>query len=324
MTESAQPERLRPDALRPGDKVGIIAPAGVIDSHALEAGCAWLTGKGYQPFYLPSILDRELYFAGSARRRLHELHEMFSRSEIRAIICARGGYGCNYLLPNIDLQLIQANPKIFCGSSDVTTLLTFLGDRGGMVTFHGPMLNTDMRPGGVDEESWDTQLAWGETYQREFAGDDVQTLVAGRAAGMLVGGCLSLLCASLGTAYEIETRGRVLFVEDLAEPAYRIDRMLMHLKLAGKLAGVRGLIFGEMLHCGPRDREQYTLPQVVERVVGDLGIPVAYGLRSGHVSGGNITLPFGVAAEFTAGERVRLSLAASTRAEPAAARMHKP
>lgn len=317
MTVFSQPERLRPSALRPGDSVGIIAPAGPIGRDALEAGCAWLMRKGFRPIYLPSILDRELYFAGSARRRIDEFHEMFSRPEIKAILCARGGYGCNYLLPQIDLELVRANMKIFCGCSDVTTLLTFLCDRARMVTFHGPMLNIDVRPDGVDEESWRAALTSGEAYHREFTGDEVQTLVPGSAEGTLYGGCLSLLCASLGTPYEVETRSTILFLEDLAEPAFRIDRMLMHLKLAGKLEGVRGLIFGEMLNCGSSGSEDYTLQQVVQRVVGDLGIPVVYGLKSGHVSRGNITLPFGVRARLSAGTTVTLGFAAAVLAQPA-------
>lgn len=309
----AQPERLRPAALQPGDTVGIIAPAGPIQGNALEAGCAWLLRMGLQPFYLPSILDRDLYFAGSTARRLDEFHQMFARPEVKAIICARGGYGCNYLLPKIDLDLVRSNPKIFCGCSDVTTLLTYLCDAAGMVTFHGPMLNIDVRPDGVDEHSWRAAMTSGETYERKFSSYEVQTLVPGSAEGVLYGGCLSLLCASLGTPYEVETRGTILFLEDLAEPAFRIDRMLMHLKLAGKFEGVRGVIFGEMLNCGSRGAQDYTLQQVVQRVVGDLGIPVAYGLKSGHVSRGNITLPVGVAAQFTAGAGVSLHIAASVR-----------
>ena len=174
MTNFAQPQRVRPAALRPGDTVGIIAPAGVIEPDGLEAGCAWLMRKGFQPFYLPSILDRDLYFAGSAGRRLDEFHEMFSRPEVKAIICARGGYGSNYLLADLDLKLVRANPKIFCGCSDVTTLLTYLCDRAGMVTFHGPMLNVDVRPDGVDEESWSAALTSGEAYRRKFSSDEVQ------------------------------------------------------------------------------------------------------------------------------------------------------
>ncbi len=313
MADFAQSERLLPSALRPGDKVGIIAPAGPIDADALEAGTAWLIRKGLQPFYLPSILDRELYFAGSAQRRVDEFHEMFGRRDIKAIICARGGYGCNYLLPSIDLETVRANPKIFCGCSDVTTLLTYLCDAAGMVTFHGPMLNVDVRPDGVDEPAWASALMSGEAYQREFPAEEVQTLVPGNAEGMMYGGCLSLLCATLGTPYEIETRGTILFIEDLAEPAFRIDRMLMQLKLAGKLAETRGIVFGEMLRCGPRDNVDYTLQQVVQRVVGDLGVPVAYGLKSGHVSRNNFTLPLGVHAALSAGDSFRLGLAASVK-----------
>ena len=315
MEAFTQPERLRPAALRPGDTVGIIAPAGPIEPDALEAGCAWLLRKGFQPFYLPSILDRDLFFAGSPARRLDEFHQMFARPEVKAIICARGGYGCNYLLPGIDLDLVRANPKIFCGCSDITTLLTYLCDAVGLVTFHGPMLNIDVRPDGVDEKSWQSAMTSGEAFQMEFRSDEVQTLAAGSAEGMLYGGCLSLLCASLGTPYEIETHGTVLFLEDLAEPAFRIDRMLMQLKLAGKFEDVRGVIFGEMLNCGARGPVDYTLQQVVQRVLGELGVPIAYGLKSGHVSRGNITLPFGVTARFAAGANVTLHLAASVARE---------
>jgi len=324
MTTFRQTERLRPAALQPGDTVGIIAPAGPIDRDTLEAGCAWLLRRGYQPSYLPSILDRELYFAGSAARRLDEFHQMFASKKVKAIICARGGYGCNYLLPGIDLEVVRSNRKIFCGCSDVTTLLAYLCDAAGMVVFHGPMLNTDLRPDGVDEESWLAAMTSGESYRREFGSDEVETLVTGHAEGLLYGGCLSLLCASLDTQYEIETRGTILFLEDLAEPAFRIDRMLMHLKLAGKFDGVCGVIFGEMLKCGPRGDEDFTLQQVVQRVLGDLGIPIAYGLKSGHVSRGNITLPFGVAAQFTAGENVSLLVAASVQSAPVDSPLAKP
>jgi muramoyltetrapeptide carboxypeptidase len=313
---------MRPAALRPGDTVGIIAPSGAIEANALETGCAWVLSKGFQPFYLPSILDRDLYFAGSATRRLDEFHEMFARPEVRAVFCARGGYGCNYLLPHIDLDVVRANPKIFCGCSDVTTLLTYLCDKAGMVTFHGPMLNIDVRPDGVDEVWWSAAMVSGEPWQREFRAGEIEVLVPGCAEGMLYGGCLSLLCASLGTPYEIDTRDTILFIEDLAEPAFRIDRMLMHLKLAGKFEDVRGMIFGEMLNCGPRTPADHTLQQVVQRVVGDLGIPVAYGLKSGHVTGGNVTLPFGVNATLSAGAAVSLGLTASVRDVPAPAPAH--
>jgi muramoyltetrapeptide carboxypeptidase len=311
-----QSERIYPPALRAGDTVGVIAPAGPIAPDALTAGLAALERRGYQPVHLPSIQEHDRYFAGSVRRRVDELHQMFADPQVKGIVCFRGGYGCNYLLPHLDLELIRSHPKFFCGCSDVTTLLTYFCDTAGMVVFHGPMLQRDARPEGVDEESW-FAAALGEPYAHDF-GDKVQTLVPGHAEGMLYGGCLSLLCASLGTPYEIQTSGTILFLEDIAEPAYRIDRMLMHLKLAGKLDGVRGIIFGEMLDCA-RGAEGYTLQDVVRRVLGDLGVPVVYGLPSGHVTRHNITIPLGVAAVVDTGATVVLGHSAGVRTQPAPA-----
>ncbi len=314
MPSSVQPDRLRPPALRPGDTIGIIAPAGPIREDALEAGCSTLLRLGYRPFYLPSILDHDLYFAGSVERRVNELHEMFRRREVRAILCARGGYGCNYLLPHLDLALIRRNTKIFAGCSDVTTLLTYLCDAAGMVTFHSPMAAGDFgRSDGIDQEAWFAAVASGQEYRRAFAPQEVQPLAPGSAEGMLYGGCLSLLCASLGTPYEIQTRATILFVEDLNEPPYRIDRMLMQLRLAGKFKAVRGIIFGEMRRCNQGNGEDYTLQQVVMRVIGDLGIPIAFGLKSGHVSGRNFTLPFGVRAKLNLGNNVVLEYGPAVR-----------
>jgi muramoyltetrapeptide carboxypeptidase len=311
MVAPAQSERTRPSALRPGDTVGIIAPASGFQRDAFEAGCSELLRLGYQPFYLPSIFDRELYFAGSVQRRVDELHEMFARPEVKAILCARGGYGCNYLLPHLDLDLVRANPKILAGCSDITTLLTHLGDAAGMVTFHAAMVAGDFaRPGGIDEASWLSATSSGAGYNREFSPAEVEPLAEGSAEGMLYGGCLSLLCASLGTPYEIHTKGTILFLEDRAERPYRIDRMLMQLKLAGKFEGVRGIILGEMIDCN-ESAARYTLQQVIMRILGDLNVPVAFGLKSGHVSSGCITLPFGVSAKLEVSENVTMSFDAA-------------
>jgi muramoyltetrapeptide carboxypeptidase len=307
MSQSGHPEPVRPPALKSGDTVGIIAPGSGFHRDDLEAGCAELLRLGFQPFYLPSIFERQLYFAGSVERRVDELHEMFSRSDVKAILCARGGYGCNYVLPHLDLDLVRANPKIFAGCSDVTTLLTYLCDAAGLVTFHAPMVAGDLaRPGGLDEASWFSALVSAEAFQREFSADEVQPLADGTATGVLYGGCLSLLCASLGTPYEIRTQGTILFIEDRAERPYRIDRMLMQLKLAGKFEGVKGIVFGEMIDCGEPGALDHTLQDVIMRILGDLRVPIAFGLKSGHVSNGSITLPFGVRAELSVGKAVAL------------------
>jgi len=299
-------KRLTPPALQPGDTVGIIAPASGFNRERFLAGCERLRHMGYRPFYLDSIFDRDLYFGGSVDRRTRELEEMFERDEVRAVLCARGGYGCNYLLQAVDISKIAAHPKIFVGASDVTTLLTWCLDAAGLVTFHGPMVEKSFpSPEGVDLASWSAATASTEPWQ--IAGD-MEPLVRGAAEGVLYGGCLSLLVESLGTPYEIWTDGTILFLEDVNAKPYQVDRMLMHLKLAAKLEGVRGVIFGEMLDCRQSADQTYTLQEVIKRVVGNLGVPIAFGLRSGHVTRGNITLPLGVRAGLRVEDTVRLEI----------------
>src|ERR1700674_924820 len=313
MPSASHKSRIKPRALRPGDKVGIVAPASNVKREMLVAGCDGLRRAGYEPFYFESILERDLYFAGSAERRARELEDMFTRDDIRAIVCARGGYGSNYLLPaldskTLDLKKIAAHPKIFMGYSDLTTLLTWFADSANFVTFHGPMVAKDFSVAdGVELASW--QNAVGGAAEWEIGeGSGAKPLVAGKAEGILYGGCLFILVAALGTQYDIRTTGTILSMEDLAAKPYQIDRMLMQLKVAGKLKGVRGIIFGEMLDCRQGPPQDYTPKEVVLSTAGDLGIPVAFGLRSGHVSRANITLPIGVKARLEVGGEVKLKI----------------
>ena len=292
---------VKPPAVRPGDVIGIIAPASNIKRPDLEAGCEAIRRAGYKPFYLESIFEQDLYFAGSVERRCAELTEMLTRDDVRAIVCARGGYGANYLLESLDPAKIKAHPKIFVGYSDITTLLTYFLDAAGLVIFHGPMAAKDWaHEDGVDLFSWHAALSNGAPWELPLEQDSgVSGLVEGDGEGLLYGGCLSLLVSSLGTPYEVQTKGTILFLEDLAAKPYQIDRMLMQLKLARKFDGVRGIVFGEMLDCVQNAKQGYTLEEIVLRIVGDLGVPVAYGVRSGHVTSRNITLPFGVRARLS-------------------------
>lgn len=311
MASVPQKPRTKPPALQRGDTVAVVAPASNIKKDLLEAGCDALRALGYNPIYNDSILEQDLYFAGSVERRTGELEEMFSRDNVRAIICARGGYGANYLLCALNPQKIIPNPKIFVGYSDITTLLTCFADSAGMVTFHGPMVTKDFsHADGVDLLSWESALSGVTQWELGSGpGSGVEGLIDGTAEGILYGGCLSMLVASLGTPHEIRTSGTILFIEDIATKPFQIDRMLMHLKLAGKLNGVKGIIFGEMLDCAQTQDQGYTLEEVILRIVGDLGVPVAYGLRSGHVSQRNITLPIGVNASLAVhGREVRLKI----------------
>ncbi len=308
MVSASQNSRIKPRALRPGDKVGIAAPASNVKREMLEAGCDGLRHAGYEPFYFESILERDLYFAGPVERRARELEEMFVRDDIRAIVCARGGYGSNYLPLKLDPTKIIPHPKILVGYSDITTLLCCVADSANFVTFHGPMVTKDFAvPDGVDLDSW--QNALGGAAEWSIAeGSGARPLLAGQGEGILYGGCLSMLAASLGTEHEVRTEGTILFLEDVAAKPYQIDRMLMQLKLAGKLKDVRGVIFGEMPDCRQSPDQDYTLEEVILRIVDDSRIPVAFGLRSGHVSRANITLPIGVRARLTVGDAVELRI----------------
>ena len=308
MLSASKNSRTKPRALRPGDKVGIVAPASNVNPEMLEAGCNGLRRAGYEPFYFESILDRDLYFAGSVERRARELEAMFARDDVRAIICARGGYGSNYLPLTLDPKKIVFHPKILVGYSDITTLLCCMADSANFVTFHGPMVAKDFAVAdGLDLESWQNAVG-GAPEWRIAEGSGARPLAPGQAEGILYGGCLSMLVASLGTQQEIRTAGTILFIEDVATKPYQIDRMLMHLKLAGKLKDVRGMIFGEMLDCRQGPDQDYTLEDVILRIVEDLRIPVAFGLRSGHVSRANITLPIGVWARLTVDDAVELRI----------------
>ena len=271
-----------------------------------EAGCAELQRLGYKAVFSDGIFDRDIYFAGQTERRVREFHEMWARDDVRAIICARGGYGCNYLLPKLDLDLIRRKPKIFVGCSDITAMLTYIHDQTGLVTFHGPMTAGDFARRIVDEAQFRTAVTSnGESVVKL---DRKNGLRGGTADGKLYGGCLSIVAASLGTPYEIQIENdTVLFLEDIAEPAYRLDRMLMQLKLAGKFRHVRGIVFGEMQGCtAPAGHD---LKDVLLRVIDDLNVPVAWGLPSGHVTQGqSVTLPVGVHARLAIGDSVTLRI----------------
>jgi muramoyltetrapeptide carboxypeptidase len=234
---------------------------------------------------------------------MREIEEMLKREDIRALICARGGYGSNYLLERLEFEKFARRPKILIGYSDNTSLLTATHDRAGLITFHGPMVTKDFASAdGVELTSWNNALQGASAWSIPMAG--VEVLQQGHARGRLYGGCLSMLVASLDTPFEIMTDNTLLFLEDIAAKPYQIDRMLTQLRLADKLRRVRGIIFGEMLDCVQPGGQDYTLQQVIVRTLRGMNpdVPIVYGLKSGHVSSGNITLPLGVEAELVAND----------------------
>ena len=295
MRQPGKPAKTFPRIPRAGDTLGIIAPASQIKRQDLDVATAALQKLGYKIVCRDSIFESDLFFAGDAGRRVSELHEMFERDDVTGIICARGGYGTNHLLPLIDLDIIRKHPKFLMGYSDVTTLLTYFCDAADTVTFHGPMTVSDREQFRRGDFIADVEK--GFKYLSASRGQ----VAPGIAQGILYGGCLSMLVASLGTPYEIETEGTVLYLEDINTKPYQIDRMLMQLKLSGKLDGVRGICFGEMVDCLQPGGQDYTLVEVLRRALGDLRIPVGIGMRSGHITPGvapNLCLPIGAAVEF--------------------------
>lgn len=287
--------------LKPDDLIGIVAPAGPLREHGvLDKGVETLHRLGFRTTVGRHALAGSGYLAGSDAQRLSDLMEMFSRPEVRAIICLRGGYGTVRILPDIDYGLIRENPKILVGFSDITGLHLAVRKRCGLVTFHGPMISTDFgaQLSAFTRDHFLRVLTAGAGL-REITnppdGPSPVTITPGRARGELTGGNLTLVTALLGTPFEIETRGRILFLEEVEEDLYRLDRMLSQLRLAGKLAAVTGVIFGECRGCGTGSTGQSSgVAQVLRDRLGDLGVPCFYGLAAGH-GAHRATLPLGVA-----------------------------
>ena len=311
---SAVEPLLKPHALRPGDTVGLITPATYVsDPDRIAAAERTVRYFGLQPKFGRNVRKRNGYLGGSVEERVADLHEMFGDSDVKGVFCIRGGYGAMQLLDHIDYGLIRRNPKVFLGYSDITSLHLAIRKRTNLVTFHGPVtLSAFSR---YTQESFrkalfDTKPIGRLTNPPESnelrPSHTTRTLHGGVARGPLVGGNLSLISATMGTAFEIETRGCILFIEDVGEEPYRIDRMLTQLRLAGKLDVAAGVIWGECSECAPKDykpsfESTFSTGEVVDNLLGDLKVPVLAGLTVGHTDD-QLTLPEGVEAALDAGK----------------------
>ncbi len=304
--------RLRP--VLPGARVAVLSLASSANPELVQKGSDQLRSFGFEPVLGTCALGKSRpYFSGTTEDRLRDLHAAFADPAIDAILCTRGGYGSNYLLPYIDLDLIRANPKPFFGYSDYTAIQTWMLDQAGLPAFHGPMVAADFAlETGVHPRSFLAALAGKEYLLGADTG--LRPMQAGAAEGTLYGGCLSLLVASLGTPYAAQTEGKLLFLEDVGAKPYQVDRMLRQLMLAGKLEGVTGIIFGEMLDCVSPGASAELLEEAVRSVLHWFGGPIAFGLRSGHVSRGNVTLPFGRRAELSVGAEATLNIGGADKA----------
>lgn len=293
---TSNPRLMRPKKLKQGDSVGVVAPAGPVDPAHLEEGLAVIRGMGFQPVLGRFVNDCANFLAGADEDRADDLMVMFQDPEIKAIFCARGGYGVNRVLPLLDPKIIQKNPKVVVGSSDITLLLIYLLQKCGLVSFHGPMVagSFGCKPMKISKTQFRKVLT-GVKEGGHLTAPQAHVLQDGTARGRLAGGCLTLLCRSLKTPYEIQTRDSILLIEDVNEPAYRIDGMLWQLKAAGKFRGVKGIVFGEMINCRFGDGQKGKLEDLFRDIVPNRSIPVLTNCPVGH---GNEmwTLPLGVEA----------------------------
>jgi muramoyltetrapeptide carboxypeptidase len=283
---------IRPPRLKSGDIIGIAAPSGPFDNDLFEKGMAVLRGMGFNVHIPDAVYRREGFLAGPDAARAEVINGLFADPDIQGILCARGGYGATRLLPHLDWETIRRHPKVFVGFSDITVLHCVLLAQAGLVTFHGPMGTTlDKAP-----DTWREFMLRTLTTDTpvELAPPGVTVLTHGEGSGPVIGGNLTLLAHLVGTPHAPRFNGRLLFVEDVTEAPYRIDRMLVQMTLAGCFDHVAGLILGQFQDCGDADE----INDVFMRTFGPLGIPVVAGFPIGH-GPENATLPIGLEARLT-------------------------
>ncbi|TDF85854.1 LD-carboxypeptidase [Pseudomonas sp. H9] len=280
-----------PKALPADGRIAIIAPAGPASLDTLKA-IEWFEGRGYRCRIYPGVIEAEGYLAGRDQCRLDDLHAAFAATDVDAIICLRGGYGSMRLLDELDFELLRNNPKPLVGYSDITALHSAIARHAGFVTFHGAMLKSDL----LANKQAPTLASLFELLSGRLRCDDViehpqayplSTIVSGAASGRLLGGNLAMLCATLSTPAELHSQDGILFIEDVNEPLYRIDRLLTQLRLAGKFEGLRGVLVGDVAGLTVEG-----LTPLLREMFEPLRIPVLAGWRSGHCDP-NITLPLG-------------------------------
>ncbi len=309
---------VKPPALRSGSRIKIVSPASPPDEVRLYRGCQELVALGYAVQGQTSELAPDGYFAATKQERRFVMVEALQSEQFDGAICARGGYGSNYLLDTVSPMLFK-KPRILCGYSDVTSLQIFLWQTHGWITLYGPMVAAGFdagagQPEGYDRDSFhravtETRTGWSLDLQGEM-------LAEGESEGVLLGGCLTMVQTTLGTPWELDTRGSILLLEDRGMKPYQVDRALMHLEQAGKFKEVRGMILGEFPECEPSERGDVTVRDVLERIIGGKEIPIVFGAPVGHTPRPMLTLPLGVRARLHSMGAGRLEILEPACSEP--------
>jgi len=314
---------IKPPKLKKGDKLALITPGSYISIEEKEKSIENLEELGFEVEYSDRLMLKKGYFSASDKERAEDINEMFEREEIKGIVCARGGYGCVRTLPHINYNHIKENPKVLIGYSDVTALLYGIYKKTGLITFHGPV--------GISSYNDFSKKYFKhvlinpvEEFEltNSFPGNNeniygLTTISSGTASGELVGGNLSIVVSLIGTDYDIDTKGKIVFLEEYIEEPYRVDRMLTQMVQAGKFDEAAGVVLGVFRKCeskkeNPSFSNSFTLMEVLKDRLSDLEIPVVYGMSFGHVKD-KFTIPLGIKAELYADDyKLKLLEAAVT------------
>ncbi|MDT3694906.1 MAG: LD-carboxypeptidase [Ignavibacterium sp.] len=302
-----EPPVIKPPRLKPGDKLAIIAPGSYISEDDLQESVKNLTQLGFETTYSKKVLMQTGYFAGSDKDRTEDLIEKFEDKSVKGIVCARGGYGCARILPMLNNEIIRANPKVLIGYSDVTALLYGIYQKTGLITFHGPVGTSTFNDYSVNNfKRVLMEPKKNSLFKNSEDGTDenkygVTTIVKGKGTGRLVGGNLSIMVSLIGTEFDVDYSGKIIFIEEIGEEPYRIDRMLTQLIQSGKFKNAAGVMMGIFSKCesklkDPSFDKTFTLMEVLKERLGDLKIPVVYGMSFGHIVD-KFTIPFGALAQ---------------------------
>ncbi len=304
---------IKPERLKEGDRIALIAPGSYITEKELQNSVTNLSDLGFQVTFSEKLMLQHGYFSGTDQQRAEDLMDMFERDDVDAIMCVRGGYGCARILPLLDYSVIKKHPKILVGYSDVTALLYGIFKKTGLITFHGPVSTSTFNEFSV--HNFKKVLMSPETTTKFFNANPpsdeniygVKTIVDGKAKGRLVGGNLSIMVSLIGTKYDVDYSGKIIFIEEIGEEPYRIDRMLTQLIQADKFRNVSGVMMGIFSKCEPKEidpsfSKSFSLIEVLNERFSNFRVPVIYGMSFGHIKD-KFTIPFGALAELSATEQ---------------------
>lgn len=298
---------IKPPRLKPGDTIGVISPGSYITESELQESIQNIEKLGFKTTYTINLLARYGYLAGTDKQRASDVNEMFSRNDVNGIIAARGGYGCTRILPMLDYKVIQSNPKVLVGYSDITALLYGIYKETGLVCFHGPVGISTFNEFSVYNfknvlmHQYPKLTLYNSTEPSNDQLYKPTTIRSGKAKGKLVGGNLSLMVSVIGTLYDVDTDGKIIFIEEVDEEPYRVDRMITQMIEAGKFKKAAGIALGVFSGCKSNPDKSgidnsFSVLEVIQNRLFPLNIPVVYGMSFGHIEN-KFTLPFGIEAE---------------------------